>query len=456
MRHEKSIHGDSRSSGFVRATAVLVGGTAGAHLITAAAMPVLSRLFAPADFGTLAVFSGIVATIAVAACLRFDIAIALPESDNDAFNLLVLSGVCAVVVSLATAAMVPVGSAWIAQLVGNSSLSYLMWLVPVGIFSAGAYSALQNWNIRHRNFGLIARLRVGQSLASSSTQIGTGLIGIGALGLLAGYIVNTASAVVLLAARLLPAARASTCGLSLQRMRYLAKKYRRFPAYSTWEALANSAAIQVPIIFVAALAETAEAGFLMLAMYVMQAPMSLIGAAVGQVYVSQAPRAEREGRLAHFTVEVLEKLIKCGTGPIFAIGIISPAVFALVFGSEWARAGLLVAWMTPWFSLQFLAAPVSMALHVTGSQRSAMVLQIVALTTRIAAVWLASLWWSGAIGEAYALSGFVVYLLHLIVVLVTVEVSLEQCGRLLTTALRWSWPWLLGAALATSAVVLAS
>jgi hypothetical protein len=65
--------------------------------------------------------------------------------------------------------------------------------------------------------------------------------------------------------------------------------YRRFPVYSTWEALANSAAIHVPVILVAAVAAPDEAGYLMLAMYVLQAPMSLIGAAVGQVYLSKAP-----------------------------------------------------------------------------------------------------------------------------------------------------------------------
>lgn len=448
MQHDRLKSADTGSSWFVRATAVLVSGTAGAHLITAATMPLLSRLFGPSDFGTLAVYSGIVATIAVAACLRFEIAVAMPASDGDAFGLLVLSLLCAAAVSLVVAVVVFISSDWIAQIAGQPSLSSVAWLIPLGVFSAGAYSALQNWNIRQRSFGLIARLRVGQSLAASCTQVGAGLIGAGVVGLLSGYIVNTASAVIVLASRLAATARASARALSFGSMRSLANQYRRFPAYSTWEALANSAAIQVPIIFVAAVAEAAEAGFLILSMYVIQAPMSLIGAAVGQVYISQAPQAEREGRLAEFTVEVLRRLARAGIGPIAAIGILSPTVFAPIFGANWDRAGWLVAWMTPWFVMQFLTAPVSMALHVSSQQRSAMVLQIFALTARVGAVWFASIWWSGAIGESYALSGFLVYVLHLSVILVTVRASLAQCRSVLASVLKWSWPWILVAAAA--------
>ena len=62
---------------FIRAVAVLVGGSAIAHGITAVALPVLTRLYTPADFSVLAVFSGILSVVSVAACLRFDIAVSI-------------------------------------------------------------------------------------------------------------------------------------------------------------------------------------------------------------------------------------------------------------------------------------------------------------------------------------------------------------------------------------------
>ena len=73
--------------------------------------------------------------------------------------------------------------------------------------------------------------------------------------------------------------------------------------------------------------------------------------------------------------------------------------------------------MSPWFALQFLVVPISMALHVTGRQKTALALQFAGLIVRVAFVYGASLWASSLMSEAYALSGFVLYGAYLIVVL---------------------------------------
>lgn len=445
MRDERSVPAAPGLSGFVRATAVLVSGTAGGHLITAAAMPVLSRIYEPAEFGVLAVVVGIVATIAVAACLRFDVAVALPESDGDAFGLLVLSLLAAVLITVLVAALVPYVSAWIADLTGKPAFTSVAWLIPIGVLSAAMFSALQNWNIRQRSFALMARVRVGQSLAGAGTQAGLGVAGFGSAGLVAGYVLNTAVAVSYLGFRLGSRIPELARTISVAQLRRLGRQYKRFPVYSTWEALANSAAIQVPVILIATVSTTAEAGFLMLAMYVMQAPMSLIGAAVGQVYLSQAPQLHREGQLASFTAEVLSRLSTSGVGPLVAVGILSPFAFELVFGPGWKRAGVLVAWMTPWFVFQLLSTPVSMALHVTGRQRAAMGMQIFALVARVSVVWLASLWWSAAVAEAYAISGAVVYAVYFLLVVKSAGLSRRQLALLSGKSATWALPWAIGA-----------
>jgi len=434
------------SSGFVRATAILVSGTAGAHLITAAAMPLLSRLFDPAEFGTLAVFAGLVGTVAVAACLRYEVAIALPESDADAFGLLILSLLCAAAFSLLTCGFVAVGAGWIAAVTEQQALRQGAWLIPIGVFAAAACSALQNWTIRNRNYGLLARVRVGQSLVGSGLQVGGGLGGVGAMGLLAGNIANAGVAVIYLGYRLAPRVHGLAHGLSGSNLRRLALRYRRFPVYSTWEALANSAAIHIPVVLIATVATASEAGYLMLATYVIQAPMSLIGSAVGQVYLSEAPEAHRQGDLGRYTVTVMRRLAASGVGPLVAIGIVAPPTFGAIFGDEWERAGWLVAWMTPWFIMQFLASPVSMSLHVTGRQRTAMTLQLSAFLARVCAVWLASRLWVGSVGEAYALSGFVVYSAYLLAVMKVVGGSRQQWLGVLGTATRWALLWAAAAA----------
>lgn len=110
-------------------------------------------------------------------------------------------------------------------------------------------------------------------------------------------------------------------------------------------------------------------------------------------------------------------------GPLIFGGLLAPSLFTKVFGEDWHRAGILMAWMTPWFVMQFLASPVSTALHVVNRQRAALLLQLFGLVTRVAAVYGASFFAVGAISEAYAISGFVFYSVYFLVILNAVGVS---------------------------------
>ena len=405
--------------GLLRAVLVLVGGTAFAHAITALSLPILTRLYTPADFSILAVFSSLLSIVAVAACLRFDIAIPMPGRDAEAFNLLALAIGCAVAVSLVTGALLLIAPSWLPEIMGRLDLQPYLWLLPVGIFLAGAYSALQNWFVREKEFSLIARSRVAQSAASAGTQIGMAGFSVGPIGLVFGYLLNTGSACLILGFRLLrhERYRQNAEGLTSSTLKLAWRDYSRFPKYSTWEALANSAAIQLPVIMIAALAAGPEAGYLLLAMSVIQAPMALFGTAIGQVYLSRAPEEYREGRLGSFTADILGGLMKAGVGPLLAVGILSPLVFGTVFGEGWGRAGWLVAWMTPWFIMQFLASPVSMAIHVTGHQRAVFFLQVFGLILRVSSVLVVAQFSNAPVSEAYALSGALFYFIYLWLVL---------------------------------------
>lgn len=404
---------------FLRSVAVLVGGTAMGHGITAAALPVLSRLYSPTDFSMLAVFAGLVSIVSVVACLRFDVAIALPEENDEALRLLALALGAAAVCSIAVLVVVLSAPVWIAQRLNQPGLQSYLWLLPLSVLMAGGYSALQMWFVREKAFPLIARSRIAQSTASAGTQIASGAMAMGPGGLLVGHAMNTGAACLLLGYRLLAAhgVRSALRRMSLRELRLTFKRYDRFPKYSTFEALCNSAAIHLPVIMIAALAAPREAGYLMLATYVMQAPMALIGAAVGQVYLAGAAERHRQGQLSVFTADVLGGLLKTGTGPLLAVGIASPAVFGLIFGADWERAGVLVAWMTPWFVLQLLSTPISMALHVTGHQRTAFVLQLFGLVLRVLMVYLAAKFAQADVSEWYAVSGGLFYLLYLLTIL---------------------------------------
>jgi O-antigen/teichoic acid export membrane protein len=192
-------------------------------------------------------------------------------------------------------------------------------------------------------------------------------------------------------------------------MRRAFKKYDRFPKFSTFDALANSAGIQLPLIIIAAMAVGPEAGFLLLAMRTMQAPMGLIGAAVSQVYISHARDELRKGNLGDFTAGILGGLARTGVGPLILLGGMAPPVFAFVFGEEWRRAGELVVWMTPWFAFQFLSSPISMVMHVRNWQKAMLLLTVFGLFLRLGALGFAAFQDPDHLSEYFAISSGLFY-----------------------------------------------
>lgn len=401
--------------GFVHSVGTLAGGTAFAQAIGILALPIVTRLYTPAEFSVLAVYASLLAIFSVAACLRLEIAIPMPERDEDAASLFALALCSSAVIAALLGVVFLLFPQWIAARLGVPVIETYLWMVPLGIWVASSYAAVQHWSTRKKKFSRIARTRMAQALGGAGTQVGAGLAGVGPFGLLLGHMISGGVGVFALARDAWREDGHALRSVRRQSMRDMLRQYSRFPKYSTMEALANSVGIQVPVIIIAALAIGPEAGYLMLATRVMAAPMGLIGGAVGQVYLSRAPEELRSGRLGDFTSQVLGGLSKSGVGPLLFAGIVAAPVFTIVFGVEWRRAGELVGWMTPWFVLQFLSSPVSMVMHVTNRQRMMLLVTVLGLSIRLGAMWLAYTYARSEFSEFYAISGASFYLLCCIV-----------------------------------------
>jgi O-antigen/teichoic acid export membrane protein len=309
--------------------------------------------------------------------------------------------------------------------------------------------------VRNKHYRGLAQFRVVQSLVTSGLQVGGGTVHQGALGLMGGYLAGFTVVAAYWAIRSARQIRQLLTRASPASFVRVAYEYRRFPIYSTWEAVANNASIHLPVILIASVASTAEAGQLMLAMYVVQAPMALVGSAVAQVFLSEAPEAHRRQELDRYLLEVFGRLLRLGVGPLLALAVSAPLVFEIVFGADWNRAGWLVVWMTPWVVLQFLASPLSMALHIVRMQRLALALQLFGLVVRVSAVLAAPHFTDNHVAEAYAVSGALVYGMQLLAVFFAASAKGSEILRLVARSSLWMLTWPVAAALlAGSASVL--
>ena len=429
------------NSGFLRSVLILLSGTALGHIITGLGLVITARIYSPEDFNVLAVFSSAVAILSVSAALRFDVAVTVAETKSDAMSLVKLSILCSAFIALALGIVISLLPDIVLHRLGLEPIGAFFWFLPIAVFLASLYSALQGWFVRNSDFPLISTSRIVQSASAAAGQIGFGYAGVGPFGLILGSALNTGVGCLTLGARFIRSEWSNFYSLSSDKLVKTFSSYNKYPRYSTLEAICNSAALQVPIIIIASLAVGPEAGYMMLAMTVMQAPMALVGTAVGQVYISQAPEKFRTKDLAAFTLKTLAGLNKTGTGPLIFAALIAPNAFALVFGEQWRRSGEIVAWMTPWFIMQFLTAPLSMSIYVTGHQRLGLILQMAGLVLRVGFILLAYFWLQSELVEAYALSGFLFYLCYLFIVLSVVDVRSAQAIKVLFSAFAFIICW---------------
>lgn len=414
-------------SAFIKGVSVLAGGTAISQLIAIAVLPLLTRLYSPEDFSVLAVYTSILALVTVISCLRFEIAIPIPKEIMQAKELLALSIISVLCVNAIVSTLILVFSDPLHAITQDRLRGYL-WLIPIGGVLAGFYAAFQYWSTREKNFVLISKTRMTQAIGGASTQLGLGYLGVTPLGLVLGQLINVGAGVFGLFKSFYLKNGLPRNDISIAGLKSTLREYENFPKYSTFEALSNSAGIQVPILLIAAYAAGPEVGFLMLAIRLLSAPMGLLGGAVGQVYLSEAPAHFQNGTLKEFTKKTVWTLAKVGGGGIFCAGAFAPTLVPIIFGREWSEAGVLIAWMAPWFFMQFITTPVSMSLHIVGSQRAALALQVLGFLLRSGVVMFIGINYTQYMTRAYALTGFAFYMIYFSVVFIILNKNMAKDG----------------------------
>jgi O-antigen/teichoic acid export membrane protein len=132
----------------------------------------------------------------------------------------------------------------------------------------------------------------------------------------------------------------------------------------------NAAGLSLPPMLLAGAYSLQVAGWFSLAQRVLGIPMSLIGDAVGKVYISECARLNHEpsSRLDALFWRTVRGQAAAALGVVALIALPAPLLFALVFGQEWAPAGWYLLLLSPMFVTKFVAFPVAGTLDVMQRQ----------------------------------------------------------------------------------------
>lgn len=421
---QRFISGDAS-----RKVLLLVGGTVAGQGIYMLSMPLLSRLYTPADFGVLAVYASLLSILASFAGLSYHLAIPLPEEDDTATSLLLLSLVLHGILTALIVVILALGGEKLLTSFRWGPMVPFMWLLPIGFFATGAYTIVSYYALRREAYKTLGRTRVTQKLLGAGVSVLFGVLG-KASGLLWGQIAGMAGGVAALARD------------SVQRPLYLdgrnllavARKYRDFPLCQPWGKLLNTLSLELMPLLLFTLFPREMTGWFSMSLRVVQIPTVLLGQAIGQVYYQSASVAHREGALSVSTRSTLRSLVLLGTFPILSLGAASPALFPLLFGKRWAIAGEYSLIMAPYLWFQFLSSPISNAFLVVGRQRYLVVFQGFMLITGVLSLWLGH--FVGGVYSPIAIYSFGKALIYIIYLTVILRFSVVKAGEWVPTVMK--------------------
>ncbi|QVL49810.1 MAG: oligosaccharide flippase family protein [Thiocapsa sp.] len=390
----------------------LVSGTGLAQIIALLAAPILTRLYAPEAFGVGALFASLTGILGVVACMRYELSIVLPDNDREAANLLAVSLVFTVLMTLLTLLLVWSSGSDIIRWIRMPELAPYLWLVPVTVLVSGLFTALNYWNTRTKHFTRLSIARVTSALANTSGSLGAGLAGHATGGaLIAANLGGQAVATSVLGGQIWrDNGRSILACITWQEMWAGLKRHRKFPLYGSWAGLLNTISWQLPVLMLGGFFSPAVAGFYALGFRILQMPMSLIGGAISQVFHQRAAEAHNAGQLGPLVEALFKRLFLVALLPTLMLTIIGRDLYVVVFGERWAEAGVYTQILSIWSLVWFVSSPMSNLFGVLGRQEQGLKIQILIFSSRFVALAVGALLDSVIIALVlFSLSGVAVY-----------------------------------------------
>jgi len=334
--------------------------------VTLIAAPVISRVYAPSDFGLFGLFLGFAMAAAVVVSLGYEAAIPSARDEDEAAAL--VGGSFAIALLMAPILAAIYAAAIHFDWFGFGDLP--LWSIAAMLGLLWAHSAvmpLQYWFVRRQIFRPMAHGILGLNTGRALVETALGAISSSWLGLAAGEIAGRLVNVAMLARPLLPEARrifrtARSRGAVAAALR----EHRRLP-FLLPAMLIDMLVLTIVVAAINLFFGAAAAGQYFLMRRVLDIPVGFAAKTFADAFHGKAAELGRTDMAA------LRRLIlRLALAIALAAGILfSPLIFfgrqlfGIVFGDEWREAGLLAGLMVPALVASLAVSPVARVFMIT-------------------------------------------------------------------------------------------
>lgn len=371
------------SSTQVQNVAKLLSANVVAQVIGLVVYPILSRMYAPEDFGLLNLFISIGNVLVVLSLVDYYYAIVLPKQERHAVALVHVSSL-ALLITVALVAVSVLLASPISAVFKSPDLAQYYWLMPIYVLSMGTWNILNYWYIRQKQFGQISQYLMSQSALSAGGKIGMGYAGVLQGGMIYAVVVAPLLSLVTSIVRnfrgcLQPLLRISKSDIVEQ-----SKQYRNFPCFVLPRSFLNVLAGQLPILLLTPFFGAKYVGLLSMALLLGYTPIGTITRAIYQVLyqytTERVHAAQRIGDVFWRFIGWSSVIILPVFGGLF---FVLPDITSWLLGEEWRVVGTYIRWMLPWLYLSLLTGSTCYLSDVFMKQRIGLFFEILLAVCRV-------------------------------------------------------------------------
>ena len=372
-------------SEFIKNVFTLLSGTTAGQIIMLLMVPVIARLYTPAQFGEYSLFISIATVIAVIASGRYELAIIPAREDIRAFNLFIASLVLTVFSALLSLLAILFFNNEISFLLNNIELCKWLLLLPVSILLFALLQVLTNWYSRKKFFNILSYCKVIQAVITSIIFVLLGILKKGTLGLILGSISGQFIFIIIILIKILREESRSFKSVNKRTIREELYENRNFPYFSMPMGFLNAISMNLLIYVLNIFYTPTIVGLYAKAIRVIRLPISLLSTSFTSVFYQKLSVTERKIWLYKFSY-----LGIFFTGLILMLPVMfwGEPIFGFVLGSQWIKAGYIARIIAPMIIFSFATSSVSNVFPVTKTNHILLGWQVIYLAAALVIIYI--------------------------------------------------------------------
>lgn len=334
-------------------------GTILAQIISLVSIPIISRIYNPAEYGHLTLMLSVTAILIPVATFRIETLIVVSDTDEEAAKLLSISANLALIVSATLFAITYIkyfifeNSSFMHALITSFLFAMVLMAQSIGVLMVQVA-------LRAHKDSDIARSSVIQNLSISFAQVVTGIWSPSGSALISSYVAGRIVGISPLwrETRKILSKRGGDSRRTLEKYMTQLKASRPL----VFASVIDSAILGLPIILISTQFGLQYSGYIGITQTILTVPITLVGGAFGSVILSELSSNIRDNQdSTHRNDTIIRTFSKYLFYFSITFAIVTllfgSAIFKLIFNDNWLEASRLVGYLAVPFGVSLLWQP---------------------------------------------------------------------------------------------------